>query len=820
MNLPILAFTAGIVLLQQQEALPVWPWLWLLGAALAALAVLTIRPNLPVLRAPRSRVRQLALCLAALALGFAWAGWRADLRLASRLPAALEGEDLQLRGTIAGLPQSFGRGQRFTLVTDEDDPRLPGATLHVSWYQRPSETTTEPESRRNPPPDLLPGQHWQLLLRLKRPHGHANGTGFDYEAWLLERGVDGTGYVRDSPENRLLGNRHSPGTRIEALRHAVRQGFQERLPAADHPYAGILSALAVGDQQAIPGEQWKVFAATGTTHLMSISGLHVTMIAGLAAWLLGRLWRRLPHLPEIWPAQGVAILAGWSAALAYTLLAGAAVPALRTLAMLSGAALALLSRRHVSSGHILSFALLPVLLLDPWAPLSPGFWLSFVAVAALLLAAGGDTASTSASPAQPLPLRQRLGQMLKRWGLAQAVASLATLPLLLAYFQQFSLVSPLANALAIPLVSLVVTPLALLAAVLPLPGLAEGAHALLSGLMGILEALAALPGARWLPPAPETLSLLLAALGCAFLFLPRGWPGRWLGLCLLLPLLATPQPRPPPGAAWVTVLDVGQGLAVAVRTAGHTLLYDTGPYYSPESDAGERLVVPWLRAMGVERLDTMVITHRDWDHSGGARSVLETLPVEQLIDSLPPDSPEARDLQPRARQRQACAAGQRWQWEGITLAMLHPPPGRVEMPESKANHQSCVLKISRGEHSILLTSDIEAADEARLLADAATELRSTALVAPHHGSRTSSTPAFVAAVQAREVIFPVGYRNRFGHPKADVVARYAAQASPRLWRTDRDGAIALVLDDQGVTAEAQRQRHPRYWHEPRVENAP
>jgi competence protein ComEC len=815
MNLPILPFAAGILLLQQQEALPAWPWLWMMVLALIMLGVCATRPE------PAGRpiaVRQLALCLSALLLGFSWAGWRADLRLTSRLPTTLEGVDLPLRGTIAGLPQTFSRGQRFTLVTDEDDPRLPGTTLHISWYQRSGERMADPvagqERQSSPPPNLLPGQHWQLVLRLKRPHGHANGAGFDYEAWLLERGVDGTGYVRDSPENRLLGNRHSLGTRIEALRHAVRRGLEERLPAADHPYAGILSALVIGDQQAIPGGQWKIFAATGTTHLMSISGLHVTMIAGLVGWLAGWLWRRHPRLPEIWPAQGVTILAGCAAALAYTLLAGAAVPALRTLAMLVAAALALLSRRHVSSGNVLSFALLAVLLLDPWAPLAPGFWLSFIAVAALLLAA-----QSAETPRQPT-LRQRLTQMLQRWGLAQAVASLATLPLLLAYFQQFSLVSPLANALAIPLVSLVVTPLALLAAALPLAGLAEGTHALLAGLMGVLEFLAALPGARWLPPAPDTRSLLLAALGCAFLFLPRGWPGRWLGLCLLLPLLTTPQPRPPPGSAWVTVLDVGQGLAVAVRTENHTLLYDAGPYYSPESDAGERLVVPWLRAMGVDRIDAMVITHRDWDHSGGARSVLETLPVEQLFDSLPPDSPEARDLQPRARQRQECIAGQRWEWEGVTLSMLHPPAGKVAQPEGKANHQSCVLKISRGSHSILLTSDIEAADEAWLLADAAAELPSTALVVPHHGSRTSSTPAFVAAVKAREVIFPVGYRNRFGHPKEDVVARYAAQGNPRLWRTDRDGAITLVLDDHGVTAEAERQRRPRYWHEPRPEAAP
>lgn len=792
MNWPLYSFALGILLLQQQPALPPWPWLPLGAAAVLGLLALGRRPG---------ALPRLGTILLAAALGFLWAGWRAETRLAERLAPALEGQDLQLQGRIAALPQDFGRGQRFEFAV------APGAgvslppTLLLSWYDRPE----------TPRPRLEPGQEWQLTVRLKRPHGHANGAGFDYEAWLLERGIGATGYVREAADNRLLGRSDGFFSRIERLRQAVREDFQARLPEADYPYAGILTALAVGDQKAIPGDQWKVFAGTGTTHLMSISGLHVTMMAALAAALAGGLWRRSPALMARWPAQRAALLAGWLAAAGYTLLAGAGVPALRTLAMLGAAALALASGRRVAPGNVLAFALLAVLLPDPWAVLAPGFWLSFVAVGALLLAA---------RPLAEEPPRQswrrRLGRHLGHWSLTQWVATLGTLPLLLLFFQQFSLVSPLANALAIPLVSLAVTPLALAAALLPLPGLAAAAHALLHGLMLCLQWLAALPGALWTPPAPTLPALFLAALGCVCVLLPRGFPGRWLGLLMLLPLLATPQPRPPPGQAWVTLLDVGQGLAVAVRTQKHTLLYDAGPYYSPESDAGERLVLPWLRSVGVDRLDTLVVTHRDWDHSGGARSVLESLPVALLLDSLPPASPEARDLQPLAQERRACAEGQGWEWDGVRFSMLHPPAGRVDAPQGRSNHQSCVLLVQAAGQRLLLSADIEAADEAWLLARHRTELASQVLLVPHHGSRSSSTAPFVAAVGAREVLYPVGYRNRFGHPRPEVVERYAASGA-RAWRTDRDGAIGLVLGAATANGKpelwAERQRRPRYWYD-------
>lgn len=788
MNAPLLAFAAGVALLQSRPELPPWPWLGLLFGA---------GPGLWLAGRLGPWPRRAGTCLLAALLGFAFAGWRAEMRLAERLPVEQEGKELYLTGHIASLPRDFGRGQRFEFAPDD---ALAPPRILISWYDRPSQNT--------PRPQLIPGQRWGLALKLKRPHGNANGAGLDYEAWLLERGIGATGHVQESPDNRLLGRQSGFLIAIERLRHDVVQDFRSRLPRSDYPYAGILGALAVGDQQAIPGDQWRLFAATGTTHLMSISGLHVTMLAGLAAWVMGRIWRRFPPLMLGWPAQSAAIVAGWLAAAAYTLLAGSAVPALRTLAMLSAGALALFSGHRVASGNILAFALAAVLLWDPWAILSPGFWLSFLAVGALLLAARPSRARASPGPLQ------RLGRTLADWGLAQWAATLGTLPLLLLFFQQFSLVSPLANALAIPVVSLVVTPLTLAAALLPLPGLAEGAHLLLEGLMAYLDWLALAPGARWTPPAPGALAIALAVPGTLCLLLPRGFPGRWLGGLMLLPLLTQMPLGPPPGSAWVTVLDVGQGLAVAVRTAGHTLLYDAGPYYSPDSDAGERLVVPWLRAQGVAKLDLLVVTHRDSDHAGGAASVLETLPTAHVLESLPPDSRESRTLLPLAPAHSSCQDGQSWEWDGVRFATLYPPEAIARGPTDKANHWSCVLAVSAGGRQILLTSDIEKSDEAWLLDQHREQLASIGLVVPHHGSHSSSTPEFVAAVGAKEVVFPLGYRNRFGHPRDEVVERYAAHPGSRIWRTDRDGAVTLELGKEGISAWSQRQRHPRYWHPP------
>lgn len=809
----IVAFAAGVFCLQQQAALPAGATGF--AVALAALSALfaggAFRLQRGRLTGLQSFWLRAALLLCAAAIGFSWAGWRAAQRLADALPAALEGRDIAVVGVVASLPQRFERGERFelrvesaSLPASEGTPAAPVVLperLLLTWYHVWDDARDEEGSDEaslsdgaapvsNLPP-LHPGERWRLTLRLKRPHGNANPNGFDYEGWLFERDLRATGYVRSRPPpQRLEAFVIGAETLIERTRDRLRERFLAALPEA--LYAGVLMALAIGDQRAIPDSQWRLFNRTGVTHLMSISGLHVTMLAALCAALVNQLWRRSERLMLRLPAQRAAIAAGWLAALLYSLLAGFAVPAQRTLYMLSVLALALWSGRHFGASRTLLLALLAVLLLDPWAVLAAGFWLSFGAVGVLLYFGSPRIGAVAG-------WRERL----LHWGLTQWAVTLGSVPLLLVLFQQFSLVSPFANALAIPLVSFVITPLALLFAVLPWPPLIALDHELLAMLMRWLEALADWP--QWQQPAPTLPAVLLAVFGVAVLLLPRGFPARWLGAILLLPALLTPPPRPPAGGAWLDVLDVGHGLAVVLRTQTHALVYDTGPRYGGDADAGQRVVVPFLRAAGVERLDTLLVSHRDNDHAGGTESVLGAVPVSRLLSSVAGLAGER------------CVAGQSWEWDGVRFRVLHPLAAAYATPTA-SNHLSCVLRIeSAGGRSALLVGDIEAADEAALLARAAApaedetapRLRSDVLVAPHHGSRTSSSLPFVAAVAPSDVVFTAGYRDRFGHPAPEVVARYAGA---RQWRSDRDGALVFVLGD-AVTASAWRAQRQRYWME-------
>jgi competence protein ComEC len=378
------------------------------------------------------------------------------------------------------------------------------------------------------------------------------------------------------------------------------------------------------------------------------------------------------------------------------------------------------------------------------------------------------------------------------------------LPALLALFQQFSLVSPLANAVAIPVVSFIVTPLALAGALPFLDPLLSLAHLVTGWLMVFIDWLAALPLAIWQQAAPPAWAVLLALAGGIWLLLPRGFPARWLGLLAFLPLLTAVPPRPAVGTAEVTVLDVGQGLAIHVQTSAHDLLFDAGPAFSAEADSGNRIIAPYLRAMGVRGLDVLVISHADKDHEGGAASVLAALPVAVLKASLPFE--HALSAQPVPQQ--PCVEGDSWIWDGVRFDMLHPG---AEALSRKTNDVSCVLRVTAGGKSMLLTSDIEAVSEAVLLKRHPADLAADVMTAPHHGSRTSSTSGFIAAVAARDVIFPVGYRNRFGHPKEDVVARYV-EAGARLHRTDADGAVRVGLGAAGTNFRHEREERRRYWH--------
>ncbi len=798
----ILAFAAGVWCLQQQAVLPAataWPWPWV-SQPYAALAVLVLGVGaVPLARVPVLR-RPLFMVLA-FGLGFAWAAGIAQLRMDDRLPAALEGRDIVITGVVAGLPAIGERSVRFEFDV-EDTAGNPGSVpskVLLSWYRSGfAAGADEAAATLDDPGGVHPGERWRFTVRLKRPHGSVNPHGFDYEAWLLERGIGASGYVRQRGGERKLGERNSLADRIEQLRERVRTRFFDVL--GETTTSGVLVALVVGDQRAIDAADWRLFSRTGVTHLMSISGLHVTLISGLVAALVSFGWRRRPALVLWLPARKAAALAASLAALAYTLLAGFGVPAQRTFFMVAAVAAALWFGRISSPVRVLALALLAVVLLDPWAVLSAGFWLSFGAVALIFYVAHGWSEDES---------------WLAQWGRIQWAITVGLAPAALLLFAQVSLVGPVANAIAIPWVSGVITPLALLCALVPVDALLHLADALTGWLLRFLEWCDHLPLALWQQPVPPVWTVLLASVGVLWLLAPRGIASRWIGLVLFLPALLVAPPRPLPGEAWVTTLDVGQGLAVVVRTAGHTLLFDAGPAYA-DSDSGERIIAPYLRATGSPRLDAMVVTHNDTDHSGGALSVLREAQVAHVLSSLDGANPIVLAATTATR----CARGQSWQWDGIVFTMLHPAREDYALG-MKANDLSCVLRVASAHGAVMLTGDIEKSAEALLVRrandprDAAGALRAEVLLAPHHGSRTSSTSAFLAAVSPQLVVVPVGYRNRFGHPRADVVARYLEYGAG-VMRTDLDGAITIRLAQGGVQASAERSARPRYWRERRL----
>jgi competence protein ComEC len=775
----ILAFVAGICLLQQQPDLPplVWsgflPFLFLLAGMI------------PRDSFARKAARHAVLKLLFLAAGFFWAALWAHVRLQDALPPAWEGRDLRIAGVVAALPVENERGSRFEF--DVEQVLTPGAVvprhIQLSWYAaRPGGPV------KGVPPRVRPGERWQLTVRLKRIHGNANPNGFDYEYWALERNIRAGGYVRGKGDNRRLADLvYRPGYVVERMRQWESERFERVL--AGRPYAGVLKALAIGDQSAISPAQWQVFRRTGVVHLFSISGLHVTMVAALAFFLVYGLWRRSATLTLRLPARKAAVAAGVAAALAYALLAGFAVPTQRTLYMLSVVAASLWRSRTSAPSTVLTLALLAVTVFDPWAVLAPGFWLSFGAVAAILYAGTGRVGRPS---------------RLREWVVTQGAVTLALAPLLLALFQEVSLVSPLANAFAIPVVSLAVVPLTLAGAALPADFPLLWAHTLMEWCMAPLGWLAGLPEAVWRQHAPAPWAVVAALAGAAWLLLPRGFPTRWLGVTGFLPLVMIPPPTPPSGALWVTVLDVGQGLAVVAQTHGHALLYDTGPRLGPEADSGNRIIAPFLRASGIWRLDGMIVSHDDADHSGGAVSVMQAVPVDWLASSLPAGHP----VLGQARRAVPCVAGQSWEWDGVRFDILHPPSG---YPGGNAdNDRSCVLKITSLHGSVLLPADIEGKSEGELLARHAAALPSTVLVAPHHGGKRSSGADFVRRVGPAVTIFSAGYRNRFGHPRAEVVERYRALGS-QILRTDRDGAVLLRFEPGGLGVRTWRQAANRYW---------
>jgi competence protein ComEC len=709
--------------------------------------------------------------VAGLLAGLAWTWLSATLRTAGDLPPALEGQDVLVRGYVASLPRVTAGDSQFLLDVAEPRAGVP-PRIRLVWYR----AAHAPQA----------GESWQLVVRLKRRNGFANPGGVDHEAQLFREGIGATGYVRDDERNTRL----AP----PSLRYAVtcaRGWISGRIREAvrDPQVLGVLQGLAVGDTQAMTPEQWRVFAATGTTHLMAISGLHISMVAALAAWLGGAIVRFRSAQMRRWNAMHGQVIAGITAALVYSTLAGLSVPTQRTLLMLVIYFGARWYRRELAVTQALGLALIGVLLVDPFAPLAPGAWLSFGAVAVILLAVAG---------------RLRRDGPMAAFARIQIAVTIGLVPLLLTAFGSISLLSPVANIVAIPLFTLLLVPTVLLGAAVASVWLPAGEwmlavpEQLLLWTWPLLQWIAQCPLVLWHFPQPPVLAFAALVAGVVLLVGPGIWPTRLAGVLLCLPVALHRVPGPGVGNFELAMLDVGQGLAVLVRTQTHALVYDTGPAFPTGRDAGELAVLPYLRHRGVLQLDALVVSHGDLDHRGGANTILDGLPVASVL--------AGPSVGPLSRPRVPCRRGQRWTWDGVQFEVLHP----ARSARASDNDSSCVLLVRSTAGSALLAGDVEAAAESEIVDNGLAG--ATVMIVPHHGSRTSSTATFVAATRPALALVSVGYRNRWGLPRREVVERWQA-AGARVLTTADSGAIEVTLAvGRPPLVREYRQTRRRYWH--------
>ncbi|MDO8456318.1 MAG: DNA internalization-related competence protein ComEC/Rec2 [Burkholderiaceae bacterium] len=849
MFLALLGWVLGSALqLWQAYLYPVWIYgliVAIAGVFIALVAILNIVKKTHQVKqaAARQVAMSMALFLASAALAFGVTGWRAVEFSAQTLSPALEGRDVQVVGIVAAMPQESESGLRFRLevesasllihqTTGEADARIKLPPLiDLSWYGGVFNSANSANSVNNgmsgqlfelqrPPAHLLPGERWQMTVRLKAPHGNSNPSGFDYELYLWEQGVQATGYVRagahDTPPVRLGDTWQHP---VERLRLHVRDAIFATLSTSTHSDAleageqksrtrdaGVVAALVTGDQHAIDRADWDVFRATGVAHLMSISGLHITMFAWGSALLVGWLWRRSERLCLAFPAPQAALIGGVLLATLYAVFSGWGVPSQRTIWMLATVSFLRLMGKRWPWPTVWLLACAVVVAFDPWALLQAGFWLSFVAVGVLF--------ATDLSKQPALAQQGRANGTASLWnrfktGLWQStreqwVITAALSPLTLLLFGQISVVGLLANAVAIPWVTLVVTPLSMLGTVYaPLWRLAAGAMHLLSIYLGYL---AKLPFATISVATPALFISAMGVIGGLLLVMPWPWRLRVLGLPLLLPVVLWQAPRPEMGQFELLAADIGQGNAVVVRTKGHTLVYDAGPRFSMESDAGHRVLVPLLRSMG-ETVDTVMLSHRDIDHSGGIKSVLTMHPSATFISSIE-DTHALQVTHPATR----CIAGQRWAWDGVNFLVLHPSAEDYQTPQ-KSNAMSCVLRISTHQNSAILAGDLEQAQEARLVEEQLTRgiiLQSDVLLVPHHGSKTSSSGAFLDVIKPSLAIVQAGYRSRFGHPAPLVMGRYHERNIQTIDSAHCGAASWSSASPRQIRC--QRQDALRYWH--------
>ena len=807
----LLAWVLGNALQLQQAQLGtgldyLWP---LLACSLFAVGVHTAWRHRAFAQTQRPYPTYLGFASAVLsvaALAHASVGWRALHYQQGQLPAQLQGIDIEVTGSVLSLPQRMADGWRFRFqlthafrVDNGAKVDIP-SILQLAWY-------ANDKAELQDLPAIRAAQMWRLPLRLKQPHGLVNPGGFDVELWLWEQGIHATAYVRTTARNAppvLLG--HAKGWDVAVWRQMARDGIQQSV--REPRWAAVVSALLVGDQAGLDSADWDVFRATGVAHLMSISGLHITLWAWVARWLILRLWRYSDIGGRSWcltlPAPYAAQVGGLLLAWVYAVFSGWGIPSQRTIAMLATVCVLQLQAVRWPLHTQWLLAMVAVLLIDPWALMQAGFWLSFVAVGMLFMGQPTPVPAAAANPVLPHTQWQKLnglGRYIVSLCKEQWMISVCLAPLCIILFQQVSLVGLFANLFAIPWVTWVVTPLAF-GGLLWSPLWQASAWAA-QILHAVLEPLSQLSWAVWHSAAPPWWVAAAGLVGAGM------WAWRWhgvfrlAGLLLLLPSLFWPASRPPTETVELLAADVGQGNAVLVRTAQHSLLFDAGPRYGSESDAGERVWLPLLQRMN-ERLDILLLSHQDADHTGGALAIHANQPQAQILSSITSAHWLGNTLKMKP-----CQAGQSWQWDGVQFDIIHPLASDYDKRLSP-NARSCVLRVHAQGQTVLLTADIEAFQEQALLERMGTALKADVLLVPHHGSKTSSTHGFLDAVQPRIAWVQAGYRNRYGHPAQEVMARYADKGIP-VWDSPRCGAMHW-RSDTSTQVVCERDVQRRYWH--------
>lgn len=721
-----------------------------------------------------SRVISIAIFL--FSVGFFWTYLQAHAVLKHALLPELEGKNLVVEGIVASIPEQNAGMTRFefdinTVYSENQKWQSPGK-VRLSWQ---GET-----------PLLWVGSSWRLEIRLKRPHSLSNPGSFDQEQWDFAHRIRANGYVLNSRDNQSLGFSQI-NYRLQRWRQAIFFEIETLLQGRE--YRGFITALTVGIRNSISSNQWEDLRNTGTNHLMAIAGLHIGFIVVFVNGLLRKIWKRSNRLCLLFPAPKAAASGALVAAIIYSALAGFALPTQRAIIMLGIHLLGIIFDRPIKLLQTTLTALVIILLIDPLTILTDSFWMSFLAVAAILYGMSG---------------RLKKDSLWWKYGRVQWVIGVGLIPLSLLFFQQISLIGIFVNFIAIPVVGFLILPICWLS-LLSLhfskvftQDLLLLANQLFSWIWPIISEMGHWPEGQWYGSLVNRIFFIGVIFGCGLWLAPTRFPGRWLSCFGFLPLLI-PQTKCVPYHNYeLTILDVGQGLATVVQTQHHVLVFDTGAKLGPDYDMGALVVLPFLRDQGILTVDKLIISHADNDHRGGLESVLAEIPVKELDTSVP-------ELQSQFK-GSACEQGKHWQWDDVQFEYLYPPPNQV----FANNDSSCVLRISNGNTTTLLTGDIEHKSEKWLVSNEANGLSAQVLIAPHHGSKTSSSQELLSRVHPKIVVFSTGYKNRYHFPHPLIVSRYQ-QMGVTMYNTASCGEISFSMGKRFQAHPCYRQMNRHFW---------